>query len=88
MLIVQSSYHKQVLYSIPNLSIISFVVRMDLIPFYSRLVATLHPCVEDVALLLVDMVVREFRYQVKKKDQIHIQSKLKNVRFIGKVGCA
>lgn len=59
--------------------------RMDLIPFYSRLVATLHPCMEDVAALLVDLLLKEFRRQVKKKDQIHIQSKLKNVRFIAEL---
>ena len=59
------------------------VSRMDLIPFYARLVATLAPCVEDLALLLVDMLLRDFRFQVRKKDQIHIHSKIKNCRFIG-----
>ncbi|CAI8037046.1 Regulator of nonsense transcripts 2 [Geodia barretti] len=57
--------------------------RMDLIPFYARLVATLAPCVDDLAPLLVDMLLRDFRFQVRKKDQIHIHSKIKNCRFIG-----
>ena len=56
---------------------------MDLIPFYARLVATLHPCLDDIAPLLVDTLVRDLRFQVRKKDQVHVHSKLKNVRFIG-----
>ena len=56
---------------------------MDLVPFYARLVATLHPCLDDIAPALVDMLMRDFRFQVRKKDQVHIHSKLKNVRFIG-----
>ena len=57
--------------------------RMDLIPFYARLVATLHPCLEDVATILVEILIKDLRFQIKKKDQVHIHSKLKNVRFIG-----
>ena len=57
--------------------------RMDLIPFYARLVATLAPCMDDLAPTLVDILVRDFRFQVRKKDQIHIHSKIKNCRFIG-----
>ena len=56
---------------------------MDLVPFYARLVATLHQCLDDIAPFLVDLLVRDFRYQVYKKDQVHIHTKLKNVRFIG-----
>ena len=58
--------------------------RMDLIPFYARLAATLNPCLDDVATTLVDILIRDLRFQIKKKDQIHIHSKLKNVRFLGK----
>ena len=61
--------------------------RMDLVPFYARLVATLHPCLDDIAPALVDMLMRDFRFQVRKKDQVHIHSKLKNVRFIGECVC-
>ena len=56
---------------------------MDLIPFYARLVATLDPCVDELAPLLVEMLLKDFRFQVRKKDQIHIHSKIKNCRFIG-----
>lgn len=61
-----------------------FSPRMDLIPFYARLVATLAPCMDDLAPMLVDILVRDFRFQVRKKDQIHIHSKIKNCRFIGR----
>ena len=56
---------------------------MDLIPFYARLVATLAPCMDDLAPMLVDNLIRNLRGQVRKKDQIHIHSKIKNCRFIG-----
>ena len=58
-------------------------LRMDLIPFYARLVATLYPCLDDVATTLVEILIKDLRFQIKKKDQVHIHSKLKNVRFIG-----
>ncbi len=59
---------------------------MDLVPFYARLAATLTQVLDDVGPMLVDMLVRNFRFQVWKKDQIHVHSKLKNVRFIGVFG--
>ncbi|MCL4129871.1 UNVERIFIED_CONTAM: hypothetical protein GTU68_019274 [Idotea baltica] len=45
--------------------------RLDLLPFYSRLVATLQPLMPDLATDLVAMLKQDFRYQVKKKDQIN-----------------
>ena len=57
---------------------------MDLVPFYARLVATLHQCLDDIAPMLLDTLLRDLRYQVRKKDQVHVHSKLKNVRFIGR----
>lgn len=59
--------------------------RYDLLPFYSRLVATLHPCMPDVANDLVHLLKGDFRWHVRKKDQINIESKLKTVRFIGEL---
>ena len=69
------------------MSLFPFHSRMDLVPFYARLVATLHPCLDDISPALVEMLMRDFRFQVRKKDQVHIHSKLKNVRFIGKCVC-
>ncbi|XP_019633451.1 PREDICTED: regulator of nonsense transcripts 2-like [Branchiostoma belcheri] len=59
--------------------------RIDLLPFYSRLVATLQPCTPDVADDLVAMLKGDFRFHVRKKDQINLESKLKTVRFIGEM---
>ncbi|XP_060589393.1 regulator of nonsense transcripts 2-like, partial [Ruditapes philippinarum] len=59
--------------------------RYDLLPFYSRLTATLFPCMPDVANDLVQLLKGDFRWHVRKKDQINIESKLKTVRFIGEL---
>ena len=56
---------------------------MDLIPFYARLAATLTQVLDDMGPMLVDILVRDFRFQVRKKDQVHVHSKIKNARFIG-----
>uniref|UniRef100_A0A7N6BML9 Regulator of nonsense transcripts 2 n=1 Tax=Anabas testudineus TaxID=64144 RepID=A0A7N6BML9_ANATE len=59
--------------------------RLDLLPFYSRLVATLHPCMSDVAEDLCSMLKGDFRFHMRKKDQINIETKNKTVRFIGEL---
>ena len=60
-------------------------IRLDLLPFYSRLVATLAPCLPDVPQDLVWLLKKEIRFQLRKKDQILIESKIKNVRFLGEL---
>ncbi|XP_064604775.1 regulator of nonsense transcripts 2-like isoform X2 [Liolophura sinensis] len=59
--------------------------RYDLLPFYSRYVATLYPCMPDVANDLVHLIKGDFKWHVRKKDQINIESKLKTVRFMGEM---
>lgn len=59
--------------------------RLDLLPFYARFVATLNPCMPDVASDLVTMLKQDFKFHIKKKDQINIESKVKTVRFIGEL---
>uniref|UniRef100_H2Z6M2 MIF4G domain-containing protein n=1 Tax=Ciona savignyi TaxID=51511 RepID=H2Z6M2_CIOSA len=59
--------------------------RLDLLPFYARLAATLNSCIPDVAEHLALMLMRDFRFHVRKRDQIHIESKVKTVRFIGEM---
>nr|CAG4643719.1 EOG090X0143 [Lepidurus arcticus] len=66
------------LYSAPR-------TRLDLLPFYGRLVASLHPYVPDVGTDLSQYLRQEFRYLVRKKDQINIESKIKVVRYIGEL---
>lgn len=59
--------------------------RLDLLPMYARLVATLDPCAPDLAPELMQQLKGEFRFRVRKKDQINVESKIKAVRFIGEL---
>ncbi|PNF37933.1 hypothetical protein B7P43_G03899 [Cryptotermes secundus] len=68
----------KMLFSVPR-------TRLDLLPFYARFVATLHPVVPDVAVELGQFLKQDFKFHVRKKDQINIESKIKVVRFIGEL---
>ncbi|CAF0714012.1 unnamed protein product [Brachionus calyciflorus] len=59
--------------------------RLDLHPFYARFVAILNPIMPDLATDLSNMLLNDFKYQVRKKDQINIESKIKVSRFIGEL---
>ena len=59
--------------------------RQDLLPFYGRFVATLNPCMPDISVQLGQYLKQEFRWQLRKKDQMKIESKLKVCRFIGEL---
>jgi regulator of nonsense transcripts 2 len=59
--------------------------RLDLLPFFARLAATIHPYVPSVGNELSNLLRHEFKSLFKKKDQINIESKVKNVRFIGEL---
>ncbi len=56
---------------------------MDLVSFYARFVCTISPMLPDISDSLVVMLTRDFRYQLRKKDQIHVHTKIKNARLIG-----
>lgn len=59
--------------------------RLDLLPFFARLTATIYRYVPSVGNELVNLLRQDFRNLFKKKDQINIESKVKNVRFIGEL---
>ncbi|CAH1784230.1 unnamed protein product [Owenia fusiformis] len=59
--------------------------RYDLLPFYSRFVATLFPIIPDVANDLMTFLKGDFKWHVRKKDQINIESKIKTTRFLGEL---
>jgi regulator of nonsense transcripts 2 len=59
--------------------------RLDLLPFYARFVATLHPCMPEISTDLAALLYNDFRFHVRKKDQINIESKIKTARFIGEL---
>lgn len=50
--------------------------RLDLLPFYSRFAAILYPVLPDVCVDLCAMLKQDFKYHVRKKDQINIESKV------------
>ena len=66
------------LYSVPR-------TYLHLLPFYSRLIATLHPVMPEIGNELVRLLKNEFRGHIRRKDQIYIESKIKTVRFIGEL---
>ncbi|XP_058812467.1 regulator of nonsense transcripts 2 [Topomyia yanbarensis] len=59
--------------------------RLDLLPMYGRFVAILNLVSPDVAIDLCQMLKVDFKYQIKKKDQINIETKIKVVRYIGEL---
>lgn len=60
-------------------------IRLDLLPFYSRLAAILYPVMPEVGNDLCSLLKHDFKYHVRKKDQINIESKIKVVRYIGEL---
>lgn len=59
--------------------------RLDLLPFYARFVAILYPALPEIGNELCQMLRQDFKYHVRKKDQINIESKIKVVRYIGEL---
>ncbi|CAK9295475.1 unnamed protein product [Gordionus sp. m RMFG-2023] len=59
--------------------------RSDLLPFYARLAASLAPCVPELGTELSKKLYASFRYQLRKKDQINLEVKLKIVRFLSEL---
>ncbi|KAF0699782.1 Aste57867_9663 [Aphanomyces stellatus] len=67
------------LYGVPR-------THLELLPYYSRLIATLDSVLkDDVGGALVDLLVQEFNYFQKKKNQYRLESKVKNIRFLGEL---
>lgn len=59
--------------------------RLDLLPFFGRLVATVALVSPEVSVDLAQKLKNEFRYHIAKKNQMNIESKIKVVRFIGEL---
>ncbi|OIV97285.1 hypothetical protein TanjilG_07037 [Lupinus angustifolius] len=58
---------------------------LELLPYYSRMVATLSTCMKDVNTILLQMLEEEFNFLINKKDQMNIETKIRNIRFIGEL---
>ncbi|KAJ0465690.1 putative nonsense-mediated mRNA decay protein Nmd2/UPF2 [Helianthus annuus] len=58
---------------------------LELLPYYSRMVATLSTCMKDVPSTLLQLLEEEFNFLINKKDQMNIETKIRNIRFIGEL---
>ncbi|KAL3835380.1 hypothetical protein ACJIZ3_010116 [Penstemon smallii] len=58
---------------------------LELLPYYSRMVATLSTCMKDVSTVLLQLLEEEFNFLINKKDQMNIETKIRNIRFIGEL---
>ncbi|XP_041998089.1 regulator of nonsense transcripts UPF2-like [Salvia splendens] len=68
----------RVLFNVPRTS-------LELLAYYSRMVATLSTCMRDVASMLLQLLEEEFNTLINKKDQMNIETKIRNIRFIGEL---
>ncbi|XP_065363100.1 regulator of nonsense transcripts 2 [Calliphora vicina] len=59
--------------------------RLDLLPFLSRFVAIVNLCNTDVALDLSELLRKEFKWHIRMKNQLNIESKIKILRFMGEM---
>lgn len=59
--------------------------RLDLLPFLARFVAIANLVNTDIAIDLSEMLRKEFKWHIRKKNQLNIESKIKIVRFIGEM---
>ncbi|RKO91807.1 armadillo-type protein [Blyttiomyces helicus] len=56
--------------------------RLDLLPYYARLIATLNPYMPDLGAAILET---SFHGHQKRKEQVFIEDKIKNIRFIGEL---
>ncbi|KAL0380267.1 UNVERIFIED_CONTAM: Regulator of nonsense transcripts UPF2 [Sesamum angustifolium] len=57
---------------------------LELLPYYSRMVATLSTCMKCINHALT-VVGRRIQHFTHKKDQMNIETKIRNIRFIGEL---
>lgn len=59
--------------------------RFELIPLYARVTASLARLYPDIVPPILDALHKDFFGMYKAKNQLHVESKLKNIRFIGEL---
>jgi regulator of nonsense transcripts 2 len=59
--------------------------RLDLLPYYSRFIATLHPHMPDVSGTVLATMVSQFKRLFRKQHPIDLQNRVKNIRFLGEL---
>ncbi|CAG8606881.1 31439_t:CDS:10, partial [Gigaspora margarita] len=60
-------------------------IRLDLLPYYSRLIATLNPHYPDIATAVLQALEGEFKSLQKKKTLDFLETKIKNIRFLSEL---
>ncbi|KAH7840664.1 hypothetical protein Vadar_019892 [Vaccinium darrowii] len=58
---------------------------LHLLPYYSRMVATLSTYMKDVSSMILRSLEEAFNLLITKKDQVKIETKIRNIRFIGEL---
>eukprot|EP00123_Amoebidium_parasiticum_P016187 comp23320_c0_seq2/m.38380 comp23320_c0_seq2/g.38380 ORF comp23320_c0_seq2/g.38380 comp23320_c0_seq2/m.38380 type:complete len:1223 (-) comp23320_c0_seq2:468-4136(-) len=59
--------------------------RLDLLPYYSRLVATLGQCIPDIGTRLLEKLEAEFYGQVKHSVSANIEWRIRNIRYLAEL---
>lgn len=59
--------------------------RLDLLPFYGRLIATLEPVMPDLAVELSQSLIQQFRVIVRNKSKLRVDRKVRCCRFISEL---
>lgn len=59
---------------------------LELLVYYARLIATLNRVLkDDLGQELVELLVSEFNYFIKKRNQFRLESRIKNIRFLAEL---
>ncbi|CAG8467472.1 12964_t:CDS:10 [Funneliformis caledonium] len=59
--------------------------RLELLPYYSRLIATLNPHYPDITEIVLHELENEFKSMQRKKTNDFLEIKIKNIRFISEL---
>eukprot|EP01125_Pyxidicula_operculata_P019478 TRINITY_DN7077_c0_g3_i5.p1 TRINITY_DN7077_c0_g3~~TRINITY_DN7077_c0_g3_i5.p1 ORF type:complete len:1281 (+),score=421.17 TRINITY_DN7077_c0_g3_i5:575-3844(+) len=59
--------------------------KLEILPYYARLIATLNLHMKDIGPLLVQKLFTEFETLYNEKHQLKIESKIKNIRFLSEL---
>ncbi|KAJ3156448.1 hypothetical protein HDU89_004230 [Geranomyces variabilis] len=59
--------------------------RLDLLPYYSRMIATLYPYMPEIGIAVVERLEKAFHGHQIRKEQVFIDEKMKNIRYIAEL---
>ena len=59
--------------------------RLDILPFYARFMALINPYMPDVSATVLAALMSEFKRRFSKQHPIHLDHRIKNVRYISEL---